>query len=151
REYDPVKLGYVSDPTNVPASEQSRIFKFDTRIAGNSNHGHLYGTKLNPTERAALLEFLKVMDPPDRFAQKSGRSSAGAGVEEVPETEAADIEELKGLQLEQMKMEAALKHAKPVDRGQHPKHHGFLIARFTVADNIPAELRAGLFREPKTY
>jgi cytochrome c peroxidase len=151
REYDPVKLGYVSDPTKVPASEQSRIFKFDTRIAGNSNRGHLYGTKLNPIERAALLEFLKVMDPPDRFAPKSGRSSAGVGVEEVPPTEAADIEVLKGLQLEQMEMEAALKHAKPVDRGQHPKHHGFLIARFTVADNIPAELRVGLFRESKTY
>ena len=38
-----------------------------------------------------------------------------------------------------------------MERGQHPKHHGFLVARFTVADNVPAELRVGLFREPKTY
>ena len=50
-----------------------------------------------------------------------------------------------------MKMEAGEKGVKPTDRGQHPKHHGFLRARFTVLENVPAELRVGLFREPKTY
>ena len=58
-------------------------------------------------------------------------------MENVPPNEASDIQELKELQLEQMTMEAAQKHAKPMDRGQHPKHHGFLVARFTVADNVP--------------
>ena len=48
-------------------------------------------------------------------------------------------------------MEAKQKQVKPVERGQHPKHHGFVVARFTVADNVPEELRVGLFREPKTY
>ena len=31
REYDPVKLGYVSEFTKVPAAERSRIFVYDTR------------------------------------------------------------------------------------------------------------------------
>ena len=45
REYDPVKLGYVSEFAKVPAAEQSHIFVYDTRIAGNSNRGHRYGTR----------------------------------------------------------------------------------------------------------
>ena len=49
------------------------------------------------------------------------------------------------LQLEQMTMMAAQRNTKPVDRGQHPKHHGFLRARFTVLDNLPAELRVRHF------
>ena len=45
REYDPVKLGYVSEFTKVPPAEHSRVFVYDTRIDGNSNRGHLYGTR----------------------------------------------------------------------------------------------------------
>jgi hypothetical protein len=169
REYDRVKLGYVSDFAKVPAAEHSRMFVYDTRIPGNSNRGHLYGTDLGPSDRAALLEYLKVMDPPDMLAASGlsapaapeslpahssaagGQAPAGAGMESVPAGEDNDIRELMNLQLEQMRLEAMERHATPVDRGQHPKHHGFLVARFTVADNVPAELRVGLFREPKTY
>ena len=46
REYDPVKLGYVSEFTKVPPAEHSRFFVYDTRIAGNCNRGHRYGTHL---------------------------------------------------------------------------------------------------------
>ena len=79
------------------------------------------------------------------------RKPSRVGMEDVPSNEASDIQELTSLQLEEMKVEAKLKNVKPVDRGQHPKHHGFLVARFTVLDNIPEKLRVGLFREPKTY
>jgi len=72
-------------------------------------------------------------------------------MENVPPGEASDILKLKELQLEQMRFEAAMKHVKPVERGQHPKHHGFVVARFTVDANLADELRVGLFREPKTY
>ncbi len=58
-------------------------------------------------------------------------------MENVPATEDGDIEELKALQLEQMRMDAQEKNVKPTERGQHPKHHGFLSARFTVAENVP--------------
>ena len=151
REYDPVKLGYVSDRSKVPAAEQSRIFMYDTTTPGNSNNGHSYGTRLSSSDRKALLEYLKVMDPPDLFAPDARQSPDGVGIEDVPASENADIEELKKLQLEQMRMEAKEKLVAPTERGQHPKHHGFLVAKFTVADKLPAELKVGLFREPKTY
>jgi TIR domain len=80
-----------------------------------------------------------------------GNSPAGLGMESVPAGEDGDVEELTQLQLEQMRMNAAPRHPKPVERGQHPKHHGVLVARFTVLENLPAELRVGVFREPKTY
>ena len=151
REYDPVKLGYVSDRSKVPAVDQSRIFMYDTEIAGNSNKGHLYGTRLSSSDRKALLEYLKVMDPPDMFPPVSRQEPNGVGIEDVPASEKDDIEQLTSLQLEQMRMEAQAKDLNPTERGQHPKHHGFLVAKFTVADNVPAELKVGLFREPKTY
>ncbi len=58
REYDPTKLGYVSESTE-------NSFLFDTALVGNSNSGHEYGTgyygkpALSETERWALIEYLK--------------------------------------------------------------------------------------------
>jgi hypothetical protein len=151
REYDPVKLGYVSECNRVPAGERSRFFVYDTRVPGNSNKGHRYGTCLSPSEREALLEYLKVMNPHDMLASFDPGARPAPGMDNVPANEDADIQELKKLQLEQMELEARVKGVKPMDRGQHPKHHGFLRARFTVLENVRRELRVGLFREPKTY
>jgi hypothetical protein len=50
-EYDPKKVGYVSDG-DVP-------FVVDTTLSGNRNSGHEYGTKLSEEERWALVEYLK--------------------------------------------------------------------------------------------
>ncbi|HUR55772.1 MAG TPA: hypothetical protein VMZ71_16665, partial [Gemmataceae bacterium] len=36
----------------------------------------------------------------------------------------------------------------PVLRGVHPKDHGCVTATFRVADNLPAELRVGVFATP---
>ncbi len=52
REYDPVKVGFVTT-----AFEGG--FQLDTSKAGNYNSGHLFGTNLSATERSALLEYLK--------------------------------------------------------------------------------------------
>ncbi len=52
-EYDPRKVGYVSDG-QVP-------FVFDTRVTGNSNRGHEYGVTLPDEERWALVEYLKTL------------------------------------------------------------------------------------------
>ena len=52
-EYDPKKVGRVSDG-ELP-------FVFDTRLSGNSNAGHEYGTGLAEDERWALLEYLKTL------------------------------------------------------------------------------------------
>ena len=40
---------------------------------------------------------------------------------------------------------------RPVLRAQHPKHHGAVRARFTVLDEVPQELRHGLFARAAGY
>lgn len=52
RELDAVKVG--NQTTAVEAASL-----FDTRLVGNSNVGHEYGTQLNEPERMALLEYIK--------------------------------------------------------------------------------------------
>ncbi len=52
RELDPVKVGYQSGPG-------PGYSLFDTRLPGNGNQGHSYGTRLDEAERAALIEYLK--------------------------------------------------------------------------------------------
>jgi mono/diheme cytochrome c family protein len=66
-EYDPQHLGYRTDAFTDG-------FMFDTRITGNHNSGHEFragqrgngviGRLLQPQERWALLEYLKVLDGP---------------------------------------------------------------------------------------
>ena len=53
REYDPVKVGYVTE-----VAGKSR-FVMDTTQDGNHNTGHEYGTDLSEDDRMALLEYLK--------------------------------------------------------------------------------------------
>jgi mono/diheme cytochrome c family protein len=68
REYDPVKLGYKTDPI-------TNGFEFDTSIRGNSNRGHEFrkdydknkeikgviGPELSEGDRKALIEYLKTL------------------------------------------------------------------------------------------
>lgn len=41
--------------------------------------------------------------------------------------------------------------ARPMLRGQHPKHHGCAKAIFRIRADIPEELRQGVFCEPRDY
>jgi hypothetical protein len=72
REYDPVKLGYVTDPVQVPEGQRGWMFDFDektpgrqdfdTSKEGNGNfghEGHIFGTDLSEQDRMDLLEYLK--------------------------------------------------------------------------------------------
>ena len=45
-------VGYVSE---------GGPFVLDTRVEGNSNAGHSYGTTLGEEDRLALLEYLKTL------------------------------------------------------------------------------------------
>ena len=49
--YDTQGVGFASD----------RGKRYDTRLPGNGNDGHLYGVGLSPAEKAALLEYLKTL------------------------------------------------------------------------------------------
>jgi hypothetical protein len=53
RDFDPVKVGYREPPPDQPG------FLFDTRLPGNRNIGHEYGTDLSEGDRLDLLEYLK--------------------------------------------------------------------------------------------
>ncbi len=73
RDYDPVKLGYVTEAG--PGS-----FVHDTSVDGNSNRGHLFtdvampgriGDRLPAADRLALIEYLKVMGNP-KFSDALG-------------------------------------------------------------------------------
>ena len=50
--FDPVNVGF--DTAQSPGS-----FELDTTLAGNSNAGHTYGTKLTDAEKWDLIEFMK--------------------------------------------------------------------------------------------
>ena len=54
-EFDPVHVGVET------GSPFAGSFAFDTRLPGNSNSGHEYGTSLSEPERVALIEFLKTL------------------------------------------------------------------------------------------
>lgn len=55
--YDPQRVGFVST-----GAEAERLgTPYDTRLPGNSNGGHVYGTTLTAAQKRALLEFLKTL------------------------------------------------------------------------------------------
>jgi mono/diheme cytochrome c family protein len=53
--YDYRNVGFVSSGPEAEATG----FRFDTAQRGNSNAGHLYGTRLPVAEKEAILEYLK--------------------------------------------------------------------------------------------
>ena len=53
--YDPEDLGYQ---WRGQAAKESG-FKFDTRVPGNRNSGHLWGTEISVEKKDALIEYLK--------------------------------------------------------------------------------------------
>ena len=58
REYDPIKVGFVTD------ARPDNTFLFDTRLDGNSNRGHDYGVgTLTPDDRMSLIEYMKTLPP----------------------------------------------------------------------------------------
>jgi len=56
--FDKQEVGYVSD---LPKADGVAFFKFDTRLRGNGNGGHLYGTDLTDEQKDALVEYMKTL------------------------------------------------------------------------------------------
>jgi hypothetical protein len=61
REYDPVKLGIQTDPSQFTLPPGMIPFQFDTRVRGNWNTGHEWSfyPSLTDDARYAIIEFLK--------------------------------------------------------------------------------------------
>ena len=53
--YDWKNVGFVS---SGPAARREG-FRYDTRVRGNGNEGHMYGTDLPAAQRLAIIEYLK--------------------------------------------------------------------------------------------
>jgi hypothetical protein len=51
-------LGFVSD---LAQEKGLHFVLFDTKLPGNGNYGHLYGTGLSDRDKKALLEYLKTL------------------------------------------------------------------------------------------
>ena len=54
-DFDPVRVGYEASSPFLGASI------LDTRLPGNSNAGHEFGTALGDADKAALIEYLKTL------------------------------------------------------------------------------------------
>jgi len=67
-----------------------------------------------------------------------------------PPGEDAAIAEIVRISTETLR-KTYLPDNKPVRRDQHVKDHGCVKGEFIVEDNLPTELKLGVFKEPKTY
>ncbi len=76
------------------------------------------------------------------------RPSAAAALERVPDDEQLYIDQLIDTLRDKMRRDYA---GKLTLRDAHPKMHGLVRATLRVQPDLPAELRVGVFAEPKTY
>jgi hypothetical protein len=67
------------------------------------------------------------------------------GKEYPPSGEVAVIQELRALHLKVQSVQG------PGRRGEHPKQHGGVWARFKIERDIPSGLRVGIFKDPGSY
>lgn len=60
--YDWENVGFISTMNATQSgSHCGNFFHYETSVTGNSNSGHLFGTDLGPSEKDALIEFLKTL------------------------------------------------------------------------------------------
>ena len=71
------------------------------------------------------------------------------GEEYIPSDEAEQIDQIVAIHREVQ--EHVDRKLEPVPRGQHPKQHGCVRAIFVVEPHLPANLRHGIFSEPRSY
>ncbi|GEM_PF-398891 len=69
------------------------------------------------------------------------------GQEYIPANESELISTIRDISEQRVKRSQKW----PVPRDQHPKQHGCVWAEFIVEDNLPENIRVGVFKEPKTY
>lgn len=162
-EFDPKRVGLSTAP-------DAAYFQMNTKLPGNLNTGHEFrqltkreqqqltefqrqmlgessgwavngvvGPYLKPEERWALIEYVKSLGTPLTPEAKS--------LEDPPPGEEIAIKTLAGIQHAlQTSSEIAKAH-----RGQHPKNHGAVWARFEVSDDVPNRLKKGLFKNAADY
>lgn len=78
------------------------------------------------------------------------RARIGLGEEHVSPDEATSIAEINRMIRAQVERDFR-RGGPPARRDQHAKAHGCVRAEFSVAADVPIQLRYGLFAEPRTY
>ncbi|OKH25066.1 catalase family protein [Chroogloeocystis siderophila] len=64
--------------------------------------------------------------------------------------EIAGIKEIEQISIDALK-QSFPDNIRPVLRDAHPKHHGCVRAEFIIDEGIPQELKAGIFKHPRTF
>jgi len=105
--------------------------------------------RINLIALSALLVTL-IMAPPGISQESSTSVPSGADQEVIEPNEAALIDEITRSSIDRLKMQFA-DGKRPVLRDAHPKLHGLVRAQFIVLDDVPSELRHGVFKTPRTY
>lgn len=103
------------------------------------------------TKALAILWF----SPSVGIGQGQAASAKGAaksvfGQEHPEENEEASIETLKMISIDTIKKKYPLTN-RPVRRDAHPKTFAVVVAQFIVLDDLPSELRYGVFKTNHTY
>ncbi len=72
-DFDPQTLGYKGyDRQNKPCTEDEKNTCFNTKLIGNRNTGHEYGTNLTDDDKLSLIEYLKVLAPDIEYSWEYG-------------------------------------------------------------------------------
>lgn len=87
-------------------------------------------------------------EPQSTKSTKPSRSALDQEVIEPNEKELIDAIAQSSIERLQKQFPAGVR---PVMRDAHPKAHGLVSAQFIVLDNLPEELRYGVFKTPRTY
>jgi hypothetical protein len=77
-------------------------------------------------------------------------STIGLAHEEIPAGEEAATEHIVD-SLRQMLTALYPPGTRPMRRDAHPKHHAVVVAEFTVGNDVPHELRHGVFAKARTF
>ncbi len=64
--------------------------------------------------------------------------------------EVVAIKEIEQISIDALK-QSFPDNIKPVLRDAHPKHHGCVRAEFVIDEDIPQELKVGIFQHPRTF
>ena len=164
KEFDTENVGFDT-------KWQEGRFEMDTKTPGNRNSGHEF-RKFTPEEEAQLTPFQVKMLAEKRGWAINGRvgrileeherrelieyvkslGSPQPGQERAPAGEQQAIKKLAQLQALMHRLSPGPDgRPHPELRGQHPKTHGVVKARFKVADNLEERYRVGIFAKLNDY
>jgi hypothetical protein len=117
-----------------------------------------FGGPANPVRAWADPNFYHVRNPgtfngaPEILPPRAKPAPAGSAREQerIEPDEEASTKAILDASIQRLRSQFP-EGKRPVMRDAHPKAHGLVSAQFIVLDDLPEELRHGIFSEPRTY